>query len=177
MLLESYKNKVIPELMESMSCSFHEVPRVVKIVLNMGLGLVSDDVINKVRNELADIAGQRPVITRASKSVSGFKIRQGMSLGLKVTLRKRMMFYFMERMLYIALPRIRDFKGFNPRSFDGNGGFTIGISEHIIFPEVNFDTVDSIRGIDVSILTTAKDRNSCIMLLSKLGFPFIVDSN
>ena len=152
-----------------------EVPRITKIVLNMGVGEATADG-KKVQSALADlalIAGQKPVVTRAKKSIANFKLRQNQSVGVKVTLRRTQMFEFLDRLVTIALPRVRDFRGLNAKSFDGNGNYAMGIKEHIIFPEINYDKVDQVWGMDVVVCTTAKSDAEAKALLRGFNFPFL----
>lgn len=151
-----------------------EVPRVEKIVINMGVGEAVGD-SKKVKaafGDLALIAGQQPVVTRARKSIAGFKVREGMPLGCKVTLRKSRMYEFLDRLITIALPRVRDFRGLNPKSFDGRGNYAMGIKEHIVFPEIDYDKIDQNWGMDVVITTTAKNDDEARALLKEFNFPF-----
>ncbi|MGH1349717.1 MAG: 50S ribosomal protein L5 [Methyloligellaceae bacterium] len=151
-----------------------QVPQLDKIVLNMGVGETVGDTkkINSAVNDLTLIAGQKPVITRARKSIAGFKVREEMPLGAKVTLRRNRMFEFIDRLVHIALPRVRDFRGLNPKSFDGRGNYALGIKEHIIFPEIEYDKVDVIWGMDVVVCTTAKNDDEARALLKGFNFPF-----
>jgi large subunit ribosomal protein L5 len=151
-----------------------EVPRVVKIVLNMGVGeaVADSKKIQSATADLAAIAGQKPVITKARISVATFKLREGQSVGCKVTLRKAKMWEFLDRLTNVALPRVRDFRGLNPKSFDGRGNYALGIKEHIIFPEINYDQIDQVWGMDVIVNTTAKTDEEARELLLALGFPF-----
>jgi large subunit ribosomal protein L5 len=151
-----------------------EVPRVVKVVLNMGVGeaVADSKKIQSATADLAAIAGQRPVITKARISVATFKLREGQSVGCKVTLRKAKMWEFLDRLTNVALPRVRDFRGLNPKSFDGRGNYALGIKEHIIFPEINYDQIDQVWGMDVIVNTTAKTDEEARELLLALGFPF-----
>ena len=151
-----------------------QIPRVEKIVLNMGVGEATGDSKKPsvAAEDLAQIAGQKPVITRARNSIAGFKVREGMPIGAKVTLRKERMYEFMDRLVNIALPRVRDFRGLNPKSFDGRGNFAMGIKEHIVFPEVNYDKVDQIWGMDIIVCTTAKTDDEARALLKAFNFPF-----
>ncbi|MFO1242496.1 MAG: 50S ribosomal protein L5 [Rickettsiales bacterium] len=151
-----------------------EIPRVTKITLNMGVGDASQDgkLINGAVEDLTLIAGQKAVITRSKKSIAGFKLRENAPVGVKVTLRQRRMYEFMDRLVNIAMPRIRDFRGINPKSFDGRGNYTFGIKEHIIFPEINYDRVEKVRGFDVTINTTAKTDEEARALLTAFNFPF-----
>ena len=151
-----------------------QLPKVEKIVLNMGIGEAVNDT-KKVKTAAADlekIAGQKPVITHARKSIAGFKVREDMPLGVKVTLRKTRMYEFLDRLVNIALPRVRDFRGLNPNSFDGRGNYAMGIKEHIIFPEINYDQVDQVWGMDIVITTTAKSDDEARALLKAFNFPF-----
>jgi large subunit ribosomal protein L5 len=151
-----------------------ELPKLEKIVLNMGVGEAVND-SKKVKSAAADlerIAGQKPVITHARKSIAGFKVREGMPLGVKVTLRRQRMYEFLDRLVNIALPRVRDFRGLNPNAFDGRGNYAMGIKEHIIFPEINYDQVDQIWGMDVIVCTTARSDDEARALLRGLNFPF-----
>jgi large subunit ribosomal protein L5 len=174
-LRERYKEQVVPALMER----FHyrnvmEVPALSKIVINMGVGdaVQNAKLLEAAVNDLALIAGQRPVVTRAKKSVSAFKIRQGMAIGCKVTLRGQRMYDFFERLVSVALPRVRDFRGVSTRGFDGRGNFSLGLKEQLVFPEIEYDKVEKIRGMDVSIVTTAKTDEEAKELLTRLGMPF-----
>jgi large subunit ribosomal protein L5 len=152
-----------------------EVPRLEKIVINMGVGEAVQDQkkVNAAVDELTRIAGQRPVITRAKKSIAGFKLREGMPIGVKVTLRRERMFEFLDRLVNIALPRVRDFRGLNPKSFDGRGNFSMGVKEQIVFPEIDYDKVDTIRGMDIIVVTTAKTDDEARELLKRFQFPFV----
>ena len=170
-----YKEKVIPLLLEQFKYkNIHEVPKITKITVNRGLGEASKN--NKALDisvqELASITGQQPIITKARKSIAGFKIRDGMPVGIAVTLRKQIMYAFLERFIHLSLPRIRDFKGISIKGFDGRGNYNIGIREQLIFPEIEYDKVDQIRGMDISITTTAKTQQEGIALLKALGMPF-----
>ena len=170
-----YKEKVIPSLLEQFKYkNIHEVPKITKITVNRGLGEASKN--NKALDislqELASITGQQPIITKARKSIAGFKIRDGMPVGIAVTLRKQIMYAFLERFIHLSLPRIRDFKGISIKGFDGRGNYNIGIREQLIFPEIEYDKVDQIRGMDISITTTATTQQEGIALLKALGMPF-----
>ncbi len=151
-----------------------EVPTVEKIVLNMGVGDAVNDTkkVTTAAGDLALISGQRPVITRARKAISTFKLRENMPIGAKVTLRKTRMYEFMDRLVTVALPRVRDFRGLNPKSFDGHGNFALGIKEHLVFPEINYDKVESVLGMDIIVCTTAKTDNEARALLRAFNFPF-----
>ncbi len=173
-LKEFYKEKVLPELMSDLSYkSVMEVPRIEKITLNIGLGeAVSDKkVVEHAVKDLTAISGQKPVVTFARKSIAGFKIRDGWPIGCKVTLRKDRMYEFLDRLISIAIPRIRDFRGLNRKSFDGRGNYSMGIKEQIIFPEVDYDKIDAIRGMDISITTSAKTDDEARALLEKFNLP------
>ena len=150
------------------------VPRLDKIVLNMGMGeaIANAKVLDTAVTELTSIAGQRPVITKAKKSIASFKLRQGMPIGVMVTLRGERMYEFFDRLVSVALPRVRDFRGVSPKAFDGRGNYTIGIREHLIFPEIDFNKVDKLRGMNISIVTTARNDDQARALLKSLGMPF-----
>ena len=152
-----------------------QVPRIDKIVLNMGVGEATQDkkLVDKAAAEMALIAGQKPVITKAKKSVATFKLREGMPIGCKVTLRREKMYEFLDRLVTVALPRVRDFRGLNPKSFDGRGNYAMGLKEQIIFPEINYDKMENVRGMDVIITTTATTDDEARALLSLFGLPFI----
>jgi large subunit ribosomal protein L5 len=151
-----------------------QVPRLEKVVLNMGVGEGVNDAkkVTAAAADLSRIAGQKPVITRARKSIATYKLREGMPIGAKVTLRQNRMYEFIDRLVNIALPRVRDFRGLNPKSFDGNGNYTIGIKEHIIFPEIDFDKVEDVWGMDIVVCTTAKTDDEARALLAAFNFPF-----
>ena len=170
-----YKEKVIPLLLEQFKYkNIHEVPKITKITINRGLGDASKNnkALDTSIQELASISGQQPVITKARKSIAGFKIRDGMPVGIAVTLRKQLMYAFLERLIHLSLPRIRDFKGISVKCFDGRGNYNLGIREQLIFPEIEYDKVDQIRGMDIAITTTAKTQQEGIALLKALGMPF-----
>jgi len=152
-----------------------QVPKIEKIVLNMGVGEATQDKkkVEQAAQEMALIAGQKPVVTKAKKSVAQFKLREHMPIGCKVTLRRERMYDFLDRLITIALPRVKDFRGLNPKSFDGRGNYAMGLKEQIIFPEINYDKIDSVRGMDVIITTTAKTDDEARALLKAFGFPFI----
>ncbi|MGD8572101.1 MAG: 50S ribosomal protein L5 [Gammaproteobacteria bacterium] len=173
-LAEHYKSAVIPQLMEQFQYkSVMEVPKLVKITLNMGVGEAVGDkkVIQNAVEDMTKIAGQRPVVTNARKSVAGFKIREEWPIGCKVTLRRKHMYEFLDRLISIAIPRIRDFRGLNPKSFDGRGNYSMGVQEQIIFPEIDYDKIDAIRGMDITVTTTAKTDAEAKALLSAFNFP------
>tara|TARA_B100000965_G_scaffold93810_1_gene76584 strand:- start:241 stop:792 length:552 start_codon:yes stop_codon:yes gene_type:complete len=177
-LLDQYKNNISSEMMSKFNYSnSHEIPRIVKIVLNMGIGDAKDDskILEKAQKELTLIAGQSAIKTKAKKAIAGFKIREGMPLGVSVTLRNKMMYEFLDRLINIAIPRIRDFRGLNPKSFDGNGNFSMGIKEQIIFPEINYDNIDKVRGLDITICTNAKSNKEALELLRSFNMPFPQD--
>jgi large subunit ribosomal protein L5 len=170
-----YETTVVPYLMKQFKYSnVNQVPKLSKIVLNMGLGDIKDNSksVQIAVEELKAIAGQKPVLTAAKKSVANFKVRKGMSVGAKVTLRRERMYEFLDKLLSIALPRVRDFRGLSPDSFDGRGNYALGIKEQLIFPEINFDQIEKIRGLDVCIVTTAKTDEEGRELLKALGLPF-----
>lgn len=174
-LKEKFKNEVAKGLMEKFQYSnVMEIPKMEKIVINMGLGDGKDNkkVIEAAVAELETIAGQKPVITKAKKSVANFKVRQGMNVGAKVTLRGAQMYEFYDRLVSIALPRVRDFRGVNPNAFDGRGNYTMGVKEQLIFPEIDYDQVDAVRGMDITIVTTAKTDEESRELLKLMGMPF-----
>lgn len=174
-LHDTYKDSVVPELVKKFGyTSVMQVPRLEKITLNMGLGeaLADKKVIEAATGDMQAIAGQKPVVTRARKSVAGFKIREGYPIGAKVTLRGERMWDFLERLITIALPRVRDFRGLNPKSFDGRGNYSMGVREQIIFPEIDFDKVDKVRGLDITITTSAASNEEGHALLAAFNFPF-----
>ena len=174
-LKEKYKTEVVPQLVEQLALgNVNEAPRLTKIVVNVGVGQAVQDpkVLDSVAEELSIITGQKPVITRAKKSIAAFKLRQGMPIGVKVTLRGDRMWEFMDRLLSTALPRIRDFRGLNPNSFDGRGNYSMGVTEQLIFPEIDYDKVQQIRGMDITFVTTAGDDTGSRALLDAFRFPF-----
>ena len=173
-LQETYKNEIVPKLMERLGTkNVMAVPRITKITLNMGVGeaLTDRKVLEHAINDLTRIAGQKPVQCKARKSVAAFKIREGFPIGCKVTLRRERMYEFLDRLINVAIPRIRDFRGLSARSFDGRGNFSIGVKEQIIFPEIDYDQVDAIRGLDICITTSATDDDSGRALLEEFNFP------
>tara|TARA_X000000950_G_scaffold288656_1_gene406566 strand:+ start:675 stop:1226 length:552 start_codon:yes stop_codon:yes gene_type:complete len=175
-LLENYNNQIKQDLKNKLGLkNLLEVPKLNKIILNMGVGEGKDDskLIDKALEDLTLISGQKAVKTKSRKAISGFKIREGMPLGVKVTLRNKIMYEFLDRLINIAIPRIRDFRGLNLKSFDGNGNFSMGIKEHIIFPEINFDKVEKTRGMDITICTSAKNNTEAQELLKSFNMPFI----
>jgi large subunit ribosomal protein L5 len=172
---QQYLDTVVPKLREQFEYkNIHEVPKILKVTINRGLGESAQNAkaLEASLNEVAIIAGQRPVVTRAKKAIAGFKIRKGMPVGLMVTLRRDRMYAFLDRLINLSLPRIRDFRGVSPKSFDGRGNYTLGLREQLIFPEVSYDSVDQVRGMDVSIITTAKTDEEGSALLKALGMPF-----
>lgn len=174
-LQDYYRATVTKQLMERFGYkSVMEVPRLVKISLNMGVGeaLADKKILDAAMNEMTTIAGQKSVKTLAKKSIAGFKVREGWPVGCKVTLRRDRMYEFLQRLIEIALPRVRDFRGVSSRSFDGHGNFSMGIKEQIVFPEINFDKVDAMRGMDITIATTAKTDEEARALLAAFNFPF-----
>ena len=174
-LKEFYKNTVVPDLREKLGVKSNmAVPRITKVTVNMGIGEANIDkkLLDKAIEDLTLISGQKPLITKTRKSVASFKIRDGVPIGCKTTLRKNRMYDFIQRLLGVAIPRERDFRGLDVKSFDGKGNFSLGIKEHIIFPEIDYDKIDKIRGMDISITTSAKTDQEGIMLLKAMKFPF-----
>jgi large subunit ribosomal protein L5 len=174
-LYEKYRSEIVPALMEEYQFSNPmRVPRVTKVAVNMGLGeaVQNPKIIESAVKEIGAITGQRPVICRARQSIAGFKLREGMPIGVKSTLRGERMYEFLERLIYIALPRVRDFKGVSAKSFDGHGNYSLGVREQIIFPEIDYDKVDKIRGLNVTIVTTAENDEMAANLLRRMGMPF-----
>lgn len=172
---EHYKEKVIPDLMTKFGYkSLMEVPRITKITLNMGLGDAVNDkkIIENAVGDLTKVAGQKPVVTKAKKAIAGFKIRQGYPIGAMVTLRGQRMYEFLDRFVTVALPRVRDFRGISGKAFDGRGNYNIGVKEQIIFPEIEYDKIDALRGLNISITTTAKTDEEAKSLLAAFKFPF-----
>ena len=170
-----YKNEVAPALMKKFGYkSVMQIPKIEKVIINVGCGDAKDNakVIDSVVNDLALITGQKPVPTRARKSVANFKLREGMPIGVKVTLRQDRMYEFIDRLFNVALPRVRDFRGINPNSFDGRGNYSFGIREQLIFPEIDYDKVDKIRGMDIVFVTTANTDEEAKELISLMGAPF-----
>jgi large subunit ribosomal protein L5 len=174
-LLEKYKKEIIPKLMEELGYNNPmQVPRLEKIVLNIGVGeaIKNPKALESAQKDLMAISGQRPVITRAKKSISSFKLRRGMPIGVMVTLRGKRMYYFLDKLMNAILPRIRDFQGVPRHSFDGTGNYSLGIREQLIFPEIDYDKIDKVRGLEVSIVTTAQSDEEARRLLELLGMPF-----
>lgn len=174
-LKKIYQQTIVPKLKDQFGYgNVHEVPKVVKVTINRGLGEASQNAraLESSINEIATIAGQKPVVTRAKKAIASFKIREGMPVGVMVTLRQERMYAFLDRLINLALPRIRDFRGVSPKSFDGRGNYSLGIREQLIFPEIDYDSIDQIRGLDISIITTAKNDEEGRALLKEMGMPF-----
>ena len=173
-----YEDRVVKAMTEKFGYkNVLEIPRIEKIVLNMGVGEATQDKkrVEQAASEMELIAGQKPVITKAKKSIAQFKLREGMPIGVKVTLRRERMYEFLDRFITIALPRVRDFRGLNPKSFDGRGNYACGIKEQIVFPEINYDRIDKVRGMDVIVTTTAKTDDEARELLRLFGFPFPIE--
>jgi large subunit ribosomal protein L5 len=174
-LHQHYREVVMPQLREQFGYhNIMEIPRLIKITLNMGLGEAVGDkkVLEHAQNDMALIAGQKPIVTHARKSIAGFKIRQGWPIGCKVTLRRQRMYEFLDRLVNVAIPRIRDFRGLSPRSFDGRGNYSLGVREQIIFPEIDYDRIDTLRGLDITITTSANTDEEGRALLAAFNFPF-----
>ncbi len=172
---KNYKEKIVPELKQRFNYkSVMQVPRVTKITLNMGLGEAVADkkIVQYAVDDMVKISGQKPVVTKTRKSIAGFKIREDWPIGCKVTLRRERMYDFLQRLISVAVPRIRDFRGFSVKSFDGRGNYSLGIKEQIVFPEINYDKIDTIRGMDITITTTASTNEEGAALLAAFGFPF-----
>ena len=177
-LKERYEQEIRPDLIKRFSYSTPmQAPKIIKITLNMGVGDAKQDsnMLEAATEQLATIAGQKPNVRRARKSIASFKLREGMPVGVSVTLRGERSYEFLDRLMSIAIPRIRDFRGLSPRSFDGRGNYSIGIREQIIFPEIDYDSIDQVRGLDVTITTTAKDDEAGLALMRELGLPIAVD--
>ena len=173
-LKERYDSEIRAQLQEQLGCHVMELPRLEKIVLNVGAGAAVDNkgLIEKIVTDMTAIAGQKPVVTRAKKSIAGFKLREGNPIGVKVTLRSAQMWEFFDRLVTLAIPRIRDFRGLNPKAFDGRGNYTFGVTEQLIFPEIDYDKIDATRGMDITIVTTARTNAEGKALLDAFGFPF-----
>ncbi len=170
-----YQENIVPKLIEQFGYqNVHQVPKVMKITLNRGLGEASQNAkaLESSLVEIATISGQKPVVTRAKKAIAGFKIREGMPVGMMVTLRAEKMYNFLDRLINLSLPRIRDFRGISPKSFDGHGNYSLGIKEQLIFPEIEYDSIDQIRGMDICIVTTAATDAEGRALLKEMGMPF-----
>ena len=176
-LHDYYKSDVVPKLREKFGYKNPmQVPKLDKVIINMGLGEAIENIkiLDSAAEEIAIIAGQKPVITKARMSISNFKLRAGVPIGIKVTLRRDRMYYFIDKLLAVALPRVRDFKGVSPKGFDGRGNYTMGVKEQIIFPEINYDKIDKIKGMNITIVTTARNDEEGLELLRLLGMPFRV---
>lgn len=174
-LKAEYSEKIVPQMMEEHQYqSVMQVPRIEKITINMGLGEALGDkkVLEHAVSDMTAISGQKPVVTVARKSIAGFKIRDGYPIGAKVTLRRARMYEFLDRLVTVSIPRIRDFRGINARSFDGRGNYSMGVKEQIIFPEIDYDKIDAVRGMDITITTSAKTDAEALSLLKKFNFPF-----
>jgi large subunit ribosomal protein L5 len=174
-LKKKYLEEVVPALQEAFGYqNIMEVPHIEKVVVNMGLGeaVQNQKVVEFALNDLTAIAGQKPVVTRARRSIATFKLRQGMPIGAMVTLRSANMWHFLSRLLNVAIPRVRDFKGLSPKAFDGRGNYSMGIKEQIVFPEIDYDKIDKIRGMNIAVVTTAKTDDEARALLKALGWPF-----
>ncbi len=174
-LEEKYRNEVVPALMKSLGLkNIMQVPRITKIVVNIGLGEALDNAkaLDYAVQDMATITGQKPIITKARKSVAAFKLREGRAIGVKVTLRGDKMWAFLDRLMNVALPRVRDFRGVSPNAFDGRGNYTLGVREQLIFPEIDYDKIDKVRGMEVTIVTTARNDEEGRQLLTLLGMPF-----
>jgi large subunit ribosomal protein L5 len=174
-LKTQYQETIVPKLIEQFGYkNIHQVPKLLKVTVNRGLGEASSNAkaLESSLSEIALITGQKPVVTRAKKAIAGFKLRQGMPVGVMVTLRADRMYAFVDRLINLALPRIRDFRGISPKSFDGRGNYSLGIREQLIFPEVEYDRIDQIRGMDISIITTANTDEEGRALLKEMGMPF-----
>ncbi len=174
-LEEKYRNEVVPALMKSLNLdNIMQVPRITKIVVNIGLGEALDNpkALDYAVQDLMTITGQKPIITKARKSIAAFKLREGRPIGVKVTLRGDRMWAFLDRLMNVALPRVRDFRGVSPNAFDGRGNYTLGIREQLIFPEIDYDKIDKVRGMEVTIVTTARNDEEGRQLLTLLGMPF-----
>ena len=179
-LAEEFNTSIKKKMMEKFEYkNFYSIPKITKIVLNMGIGDAKDDpkLLDKAQEELSLISGQKAVKTKAKKAIAAFKIREGMALGVSVTLRNKIMYEFLDRLINIAIPRIRDFRGLNSKSFDGNGNYTMGIKEQIIFPEINYDKIDKVRGLDITICTSASTDEEAIELLKYFNMPFPAETN
>lgn len=174
-LLEKFRNEITPEMMKLFNYRNKlEVPRLVKVVINVGLGEATQDakLLESVQSEIAAITGQKPVLTRAKKAIANFKIRRGLAIGCKVTLRRLRMYEFLDRLISVAIPRIRDFRGLSPNSFDESGNYSFGLNEQLIFPEIDVDKVMKVHGMDITIATTAGNKDEAFELLRLIGFPF-----
>lgn len=174
-LKERFTNEITPALMQKFNyTSVMQVPKIEKVVINMGVGeaVSNSKVLDVAAEDLRQIAGQKPVITRAKKSIAGFKLRENMPIGVKVTLRGARMYYFLDKLFNVSLPRVRDFQGVSKKAFDGRGNYTLGLKEQLLFPEIEYDKVDKVRGMDIVIVTTAKTDEESRELLTQMGMPF-----
>ncbi len=174
-LVEKYRNEITPNLMKKFNYdSVMQVPKIEKVIINMGVGeaVANPKVLDNAVEDLTLISGQKPVVTRAKKSIAGFRLREGMPIGAKVTLRGDRMYHFLDKLFNVALPRVRDFRGVSANAFDGRGNYTLGIKEQLIFPEIEYDKVDKVRGMDIIIVTTAKTDEEARELLEQMGMPF-----
>ena len=174
-LKDLYHNEIRDKIKSKFNLkNIYEVPKISKIVLNMGVGeaIADSKKINSASDDLMSITGRKPVVTKAKQSIAGFKLRKGLSIGCKVTLRRNRMYEFLDRLIYIALPRVRDFKGLSKKSFDGNGNYSIGIKEQIIFPEIDYDKIDKVRGMDICIVTSTQNEEHAFELLKGFNLPF-----
>ncbi|CAM3495054.1 50S ribosomal protein L5 [Paenibacillus lupini] len=174
-LKDKFLNEITPALMQKFSyTTVMQVPKIEKVVINMGVGeaVANSKVLDVAVDELRQISGQKPVVTRAKKSIAGFKLRENMPIGVKVTLRGERMYYFLDKLFNISLPRVRDFRGVSTKAFDGRGNYTLGLKEQLIFPEIEYDKVDKVRGMDIVIVTTAKTDEESRELLTQMGMPF-----
>lgn len=174
-LKEKYTNEIVPSLMSKFNyTSIMQVPKVEKIIINMGVGeaVANAKTLDSAVEDLQIIAGQKPVVTRAKKSIAGFKLREGMPIGAKVTLRGERMYHFLDKLMNVSLPRVRDFRGISSKAFDGRGNYTLGLKEQLIFPEIEYDKIDKVRGMDIVIVTSAKTDEEARELLTQMGMPF-----
>ncbi len=174
-LLVTYRDKIVPQMTKEFEYeNVMQVPRVAKVVVNVGIGEAKDNdkALDAAVGDVVTITGQKPALIKARKSVAAFKLRQGQTIGIKTTLRGRRMWYFLDKLLNIALPRIRDFRGVNPEGFDGRGNYSLGLREQVVFPEIDYDKIDKLRGLEVAIVTTARNDDEARSLLTRLGMPF-----
>ncbi len=174
-LKQTYQEKIVPSMMDKFEYkSVMQVPKVEKIIINMGVGdaVQNSKLLDNAIEELTLIAGQKPVVTRAKKSIAGFRLREGMPIGTKVTLRGERMYEFLQKLIRVALPRVRDFRGISNKAFDGRGNYTLGVKEQLIFPEIDYDKVNKVRGMDIAIVTTSNTDEEALELLTQLGMPF-----
>jgi large subunit ribosomal protein L5 len=174
-LEEKYKGEVFQKIQNELDVkNVYNVPKLEKVSVNIGLGeaVQNPKVIDEVVSQISDIVGQKPIITRAKKSIAGFKLREGMQIGCSVTLRRKNMWNFLDRLVHVSLPRVRDFRGISPKAFDGKGNYNLGLKEQLIFPEIDFDQIDKVRGMNISIVTNTNSDEQSFLLLKELGFPF-----